>query len=243
MFIDPDARPLGELEFGTSEANALQGEGWYGNEEWPGIGPVQWAGDPARRARMQVPVPAHNEALLLHTMSITAEVWVDVTVDGEPGASLQVTDEWVQGYVPLGEALTEPMPEAQPEWTEGRYFPRLPATDRITDPTFDQSSGQVSFRSHGPLQGTAQVSVEMRQVLSGEYLSVIVDGWPGVSATSHNGGRTTVAFAIAQGAHAVQIQRAGSDLALSWGYQLAQRPHPGDNVPGSPLVSRMENRP
>ncbi|MFQ5633363.1 MAG: hypothetical protein ACE5I1_31745 [bacterium] len=36
-FIDSIAHPIGEIVFGTPEANALQGEGWFENETWPDI--------------------------------------------------------------------------------------------------------------------------------------------------------------------------------------------------------------
>jgi hypothetical protein len=37
-FIDAQADPLAQIEFGTSEANNLQGEGWYENEQYSGVG-------------------------------------------------------------------------------------------------------------------------------------------------------------------------------------------------------------
>jgi ligand-binding sensor domain-containing protein len=143
-FLDADAKSLGELVFGTPEANALQEEGWYGNEVWPddewpyNIGSFQWAGGPSKRASMRLPIPGGTEGLLLHITSIVDGMWMDVKVDGQLAVTLRVDGYWYEGsqwwhsgYVPLGEAVPAPIPAGEPEWVGGRYFPRFPPTDRI----------------------------------------------------------------------------------------------------------------
>ena len=60
-FIDANASALGTLAFGTPEAEALQGEGWYADENCPGVGVCQWAGGANRRAAMRLTIPAAAE--------------------------------------------------------------------------------------------------------------------------------------------------------------------------------------
>jgi len=132
-FLEADGDSIGTLLFGTPEANALQGEGWFGNEEWPDIGSFQWAGGSSKRASMQLPIPEGTEGLLFNITSIVDGLWMNVTVDGQLAATLRVDAYWYwgdqywhSGYVPVGETPPAPTPGVEPEWVERRYFPQFP---------------------------------------------------------------------------------------------------------------------
>jgi hypothetical protein len=138
QYIDARARTLGELTFGTPEANALQGEGWFGNETDPEVGTLQWAGGPAKRATMRLAIPQGTEGLLLHITPIQNATWMTVTVDSQVTATLRVDGflpsgdpYWHDGYVPVTAPVPEPSGSDGPQWTQGRYFPRFPTTDRV----------------------------------------------------------------------------------------------------------------
>lgn len=130
-YIDSIGHALGELTFGTSEANNLQQEGWFGNEIWADFGPFQWAGGSAKKASMQLPISVGTEGLLLKIRSVEDSLWTRVTIDGQLAASLRVDAYWHTGYVPIGTPISEPAPAAAAEWIEGLYFPHFPSTDRI----------------------------------------------------------------------------------------------------------------
>lgn len=132
-FLDADANSIGLLVFGTPEANALQEESWFENEEWPGIGSFQWAGGLSKRASMRLQIPQDTEGLLLNITSAVDGMWMNVTVDGELAATLRVdaywpwgSQYWHSGYVPVEQIASVPAPAEEPEWIEGRYFPRFP---------------------------------------------------------------------------------------------------------------------
>ncbi len=131
QFIDAQAEVLGTLTFGTPEANRSQGDGWYGNEDWPGIGPFQWAGGPSKRASLAVTMPPGTKGMLLHINSIADGLWMEVTVDGATGASVRVDTYWHLGYVPVRPLVPVPPSAQAPEWTTGRYFPRFPVAARL----------------------------------------------------------------------------------------------------------------
>ncbi len=154
-YIDAHARTLGELIFGTPEANALQGEGWFGNEVWhhaedvQPVGTFQWAGGAQRRATLHLTLPSNAEGLLFDITSIVDGMWMDVTVDGQFAASLRVDAYWHSGYVPVGEAVPEARPANEPQWVEDQYFPHFPPTDRLyvfTVPT-ELEGFEVTFPS------------------------------------------------------------------------------------------------
>jgi hypothetical protein len=138
-FIDAYAETISTLTFGTPEANALQGEGWFENETDPPVGSFQWAGGPAKRATLQLAIPQGTEGLLLNITSIQNGMWMTVTVGALPAAVLQVDGYfysgqqryWHAGYVPLGEAVPAPTSTAQPQWIGGRAFPHFPPTDQV----------------------------------------------------------------------------------------------------------------
>jgi len=129
-FLDAAANSIGELLFGTPEANKLQEEGWYGNEERPGIGSFQWAGGTPKKAAMQLLMPEETEGLLLNITSITDGIWMNVTVDGKPVATLRVDAYWHSAYVPVADTPIIPR-VGEPEWVEGHCFPTFPSTERI----------------------------------------------------------------------------------------------------------------
>jgi hypothetical protein len=72
-----DGSAVSQLTFGTLEADALEGRGWYANENWG-----QWAGELSGTAALCVSVPADTA-----TVSLTAH-------SRQPDAELQV---WVNG--------------------------------------------------------------------------------------------------------------------------------------------------
>jgi hypothetical protein len=130
-FLDADANSTGELLFGTPEANTLQEEGWFDNEEWPGVGTFQWAGGSSKKASMQLSIPEGTEGLLLNITSIVDSMRMNVTIGEELVAKLQVYEYWHPEYVPVEEVAHDPTPEEEPEWVEGRYFPEFPTTDQV----------------------------------------------------------------------------------------------------------------
>jgi hypothetical protein len=130
-FIDRDGHSTGELTFGTPEVDDLLEDGWLETEESPGIGTIRWAGGPSGIATMRLAIPERTEGLLLNVTSIVDGIWMNVTVDGELAATLLVDAYWHSGYAPIAEAVPESMPDVQPEWIEGRYFPRFPPTERL----------------------------------------------------------------------------------------------------------------
>jgi hypothetical protein len=75
----------------------------------------------------------------------------------------------------------------------------------ITDLAFDQGARQISFRTHGPPEGTVQASVEIpKDLLAGPFL-VKVDGQPYDFSTSEDVTHTTLEFEFGQGPHQVVI--------------------------------------
>ena len=90
-FIDAEARAIGTLIFGTQEANELQGDGWFENDNASDIGSFQWAGGDSQRADMRLPIPQGTKGLLLRMKSIAPELWMDVRVDGELASGLAMT--------------------------------------------------------------------------------------------------------------------------------------------------------
>lgn len=130
-FINPIAKPLGQITFGTTGANTLQGDGWFGNETSQKVGSIQWAGGPDKQAVMQLSIPDSTEGLLLKIYGIEDNLRMTVIIDGDTASVLLVDAYWHSGYVPVGEAVPEPVPETEPLWSEDQYFPTFPSTDRI----------------------------------------------------------------------------------------------------------------
>ena len=56
-FIDSVGYTISEITFGTSEANTLQGDGWFENETSTDVGSFQWAGGSSKSASMQLTIP------------------------------------------------------------------------------------------------------------------------------------------------------------------------------------------
>ncbi len=131
QFINAAADVLGTLTFGTAEANALQGQGWYGNETDPGVGAFQWAGGAERRASLQLSLPAGTEGLLLHLSSIADGMSMPVWVDGVLQIAPRVDAGWRQAYVPVGPPPSTPASAPAPQWTQGRYFPQFSLGQRL----------------------------------------------------------------------------------------------------------------
>lgn len=123
-YIDAQARPLGHIEFATSDAHGIQGTGWYGDD----ADGFQWSG---AAAHLSVPVPVDTEGLLLTVRGVVDGIWADVTVDGYPATPLRVDAYWHDAYLPVIDAVPEVLPEAGPTWYEDRYFPVFPPSDRL----------------------------------------------------------------------------------------------------------------
>ena len=130
-FVDANADPLSTLAFGTPAANALQGEGWWGNETHPSEGPFQWAGGAERRATLRVQPPPGAVGLLLRLRAVDEQMWMQVRRDGNLVMALPVATRPHQAYVPLSAPIAAPTPAAEPQWTAGRYFPSFPAAQRV----------------------------------------------------------------------------------------------------------------
>jgi hypothetical protein len=128
-FLDQNASSLGQFLFGTSQAFALEGQGWYAAEQSdPGL--IQWAGGPSMSASLQLQIPSGTESLLLNISSIVDSLSMNVTVDGRLVATLRVDAYWHSGYVPIADTSVIP-PTGAPVWTSGQYFPSFPASDRM----------------------------------------------------------------------------------------------------------------
>ncbi|MFX1255339.1 MAG: hypothetical protein ACFFCZ_27300 [Promethearchaeota archaeon] len=130
-FLDADANTLDVLIFGTPEAVAHQGEGWFDPENWPDVGEFQWAGTLSKSASVELDIPSGTEGLLLNITSILNDIWMDVRVDNQLVASLRVDSYWHSGYVPIGAPTFIPAPPEGPVWPENSYFPYFPSTDRL----------------------------------------------------------------------------------------------------------------
>ena len=170
-FIDSIAQPISEIVFGTAEANALQGEGWFENEVSVDVGSFQWAGGATKQASMQLSIPQGTEGLLLKITSVKDSLWMDVKIHGELAATLRVDAYWHSGYVPIGEPAPEPTPTAEPEWIVGRYFPHFPPTDRVyairvrttLDENYFPGSQQPEWRiqnSHNDMMALTLVGIQ-----------------------------------------------------------------------------------
>ena len=152
-FIDSRLTPIDSIVVGTSKANSLQGAGWFENESYPGIGSFQWAGTEAKQADIRLTLPIGTQALLLKIKSAQDSLWMKVRIDGELAAILRVDAFWHLGYVSIEEVTPEPVSDAGPVWTEGRYFPRFPQAEKIVvlpvhNTKLGQShiTGKVDFR-------------------------------------------------------------------------------------------------
>jgi hypothetical protein len=130
-FLDPADNTIGTLFFGTSRTNQLQEQGWFGNETWSGVGSFQWAGGEGKMASMNLPIPENAEGMLIFINASIPGIWMDVSIDGKPFASLRVDDYWHSGYVPLEKQPTQIAAKRPPLWTSGRYFPCFSAADRL----------------------------------------------------------------------------------------------------------------
>jgi len=130
-FVDATAQALGTVTLGTPEANAQQGEGWFGNETQSGLGPFQWAGGPAKRATIRLTPPPRTAGILLHLQSIRDGQWMQVRLRGVLVVALPVEGRWHQGYIPLTGPLPAPAPQSGPQWTAGSYFPSFSASSPL----------------------------------------------------------------------------------------------------------------
>jgi hypothetical protein len=129
--IDSLGKTISEFELGTSEANALQGSGWFENQTSLQVGTFQYAGGPDKSADMQIDIPDGTEGLLLTILSAEDSLWMTVMIDTDTAAVLLVDSFWHHGYVPIGDPIPEPESNDEPVWTDGRYFPQFPETESV----------------------------------------------------------------------------------------------------------------
>ncbi len=130
-FLDGNAHTIQTITFGTPEARAQQQDGWLEGESNAQIGTFQWAGGSLKRASLRLAIPEEAQAFLLHTMSRQDGVWMNVSVDGRKLTTVRVGTLWRKGYVPLGPPAPIAVPNMDPQWTEGRFFPRFPSTHKL----------------------------------------------------------------------------------------------------------------
>jgi PKD repeat protein len=130
-YLDKNGVSLGQILFGTPNSNAVQGDGWYGNEVWPGVGSFQWAGGTSKRAVLSLMIPENTEALLFHVNSIGDNIEMNVTVDEVQVASLRPGAYWHLEYIPLKDDMPRFTDLEEPKWVQGQSFPNFPQTDRI----------------------------------------------------------------------------------------------------------------
>jgi PKD repeat protein len=130
-FLDFEGESLGELVFGTPEANTRQGEGWFGNENWSGIGTFQWAGGPLKRASMALEVPDGTEGLLMTVNAARSGIIMNVTIEGVLVSELHVYGNWQLEYVPIDDPVPSCSRDNVPVWNDGHYYPVFPSTNRV----------------------------------------------------------------------------------------------------------------
>jgi Cellulase (glycosyl hydrolase family 5) len=68
-----DGSPISHVQFGTPEANLLEGRGWFDNETWG-----QWAGAPDRTASLCMVVPEDAQALSIQAQSVQPDIELQV---------------------------------------------------------------------------------------------------------------------------------------------------------------------
>jgi len=86
----------------------------------------------------------------------------------------------------------------------------------ITDLAFNSSARSVSFRTHGPPEGTVQASIVVPNELLIEPLVVRIDGQPQSYTSFKNSTYTTLQLEFSQGPHQVDVaELTGTTLTLS----------------------------
>jgi hypothetical protein len=80
-----DGTTVSQLKFGTPEANAVQGRGWYSNESWG-----QWAGELDGTATLCLSVPADTATITLDAQARQPNTTVQVWIDGDMRASVNL---------------------------------------------------------------------------------------------------------------------------------------------------------
>ncbi len=76
-FLDSNGGTLRSIDFGTTEANQLQGHGWYPNEAWG-----QWAGSLERFATLYLLLPTGARAIRLRAHAYFADTELQVSYGG-----------------------------------------------------------------------------------------------------------------------------------------------------------------
>jgi hypothetical protein len=84
-----DGSTINQVQFGTPDANLVEGSGWYGDEDWG-----QWAGQPNRSASLCLAVPDDAASVRIQAHALqpdtVLEVWVQGVMQG--AITLQPTD-------------------------------------------------------------------------------------------------------------------------------------------------------
>ena len=181
-FIDHLALPMGELTFGTQEANAVQGEGWFANEEWQDIGSFQWAGGTQKKAELLLSIPSGADGMLVRINAAIDSLWVTVSYDDSVLTRFRVDAYWRSSYIPLPDPSPVEKPATLPVWTQGIYFPKFPQNDRIyvlrvpTRMYNRQYSWQPSFRVDSSYEDMMTLSLlSMQGIINRSKPSVYIE--------------------------------------------------------------------
>ncbi|HEX8969252.1 MAG TPA: cellulase family glycosylhydrolase [Chloroflexota bacterium] len=94
--LGADGSALSQLTFGTLQADALDGRGWYANEDWG-----QWAGEAGGVAALCVVVPPEAATLSLTAHARQPGTELQVWVDGAQRGSLTLDPSTAEYRLPL----------------------------------------------------------------------------------------------------------------------------------------------
>ncbi|MBI4834606.1 MAG: cellulase family glycosylhydrolase [Planctomycetes bacterium] len=90
-FLAADTSVLKRVDFGTIEANKLQGQGWYPNEPWG-----QWTGNLDKVNTLYVDIPANTASIKVNVFSYQAnnavDIWIGETFLGTINVTPAVAD-------------------------------------------------------------------------------------------------------------------------------------------------------
>jgi hypothetical protein len=80
-----DGSVVSQVQFGTPEANLVEGSGWYADENWG-----QWAGQPNRVATLCLPVPDEVTGLRFQAQAFQPDTVLEVWLQGVKQGSITV---------------------------------------------------------------------------------------------------------------------------------------------------------
>jgi hypothetical protein len=76
----------------------------------------------------------------------------------------------------------------------------------ITDLAFNQSTKQLSFKTHGPPGGTINISITIPDALIAQSSSLTVDGQPQKSSVIQVQSNIVITLELAQGLHQIELK-------------------------------------